>query len=71
MYLYKEFKNSELEIIGAITKWYWTFGIQIHWNRITKKDIPDLAQNCYILDIHILCFSLSFDYWGKLNSDED
>lgn len=69
MYFYKEFKNSEVELIGGITWTYWTFGIQVHWNWITGKDIPDLARNCFALDFSFLCFNLDFDFWGKLKDE--
>ena len=63
MYLHRKFKNSEFDIISAFTRTYWTLGAQIHWNLVTKKDIPELDSNIFCVDIHILCFQFSFDYY--------
>ena len=65
MYLHKESKNWNCSFISAFTKTYWTLGVQVHWNLITKKDIPGLSENCFAFDIHILCCQFSFDYYWR------
>ena len=71
MYYYKEFKNREFKVLTAITKNYFTLGIQIHWNSITKKQCEFLIRDCYVLDLHFLCFDIAFDLWGKLIDDDN
>jgi len=64
MYFFKKFKNREFEILTGLTwKWTWTLGLQIHWNWLTIKDDPELSENGFFLDFHILCFDLIFNYW--------
>jgi hypothetical protein len=65
MYLAKEFENSSLDLISALTWTYWTLGIQIHWNLLTTKSWPELDINMFGFDVHILCFQFSFNYWWK------
>lgn len=68
MYLYKTFKNSEFEILSGFTRTYWTLGMQIHWNLITRRNTPELNENLFAFDIHILCFQFSFNYWWEPSS---
>lgn len=69
MYLYKKFKNREIEFLSAITwKHDWTLGITLHWNWITKADDYELCEDCFFFDVHILCFEFTFNYYKDRSS---
>ena len=65
MEIYKKFENKTIEILGGFTRTSVSLLVSIHWAFWTIKDEPRLEENLFSLDIHILCWEVTLNYWWK------